>query len=372
MKSKLQRQPISAKSATAVAFSLGIMVSQAIAHNNYISDHDADDPPIHLASGVKEQIEKELVFLEQIRPKPISDDGHGDNELERTNRRKKRVIENEQQKELQKPNLSNLAFLDLSIDDKHSLESRYSALMGSQTENDALSALMLEENIQRYLNDNPRDEYHGEGAEDFGEEFAADSELFEEFDYGPFLDDVEDLEEDQIEDNDEDEESEIEKIVEETEGGMSEEERQKQYDELLNDVEQAKLEELIKWMSIQQTAMLSCLAAICLAAVLLCAYKVFCRQQSGVSYGADGRANSIGTEGESMRYLNWSHDEGKLKGKAIGHGSPMTFRNLVKRNNDGTLIQQAGLKALPKSNSPQPQRDYLYSDETPSFLNQKF
>ena len=82
-----------------------------------------------------------------------------------------------------------------------------------QTENDALSALKLDENIERYLNENPRDIYHGEGAEDFGEEFTTDSELFEEFDYDPYLDD---LEEDQIEDNDEDdEESEIEKIVEE-------------------------------------------------------------------------------------------------------------------------------------------------------------
>ena len=42
------------KSATAVALSLGIVVSQAIAHNNNISDHDADDPPIHLANGFKE------------------------------------------------------------------------------------------------------------------------------------------------------------------------------------------------------------------------------------------------------------------------------------------------------------------------------
>ena len=91
-------------------------------------------------------------------------------------------------------------------------------------------------------------------------------------------------------------------------------------------------------MSIQQTAMLSCLAAICLAAVLLCAYRVFCRQQSGSGQYNDGRTNSIGTEGESMRQLNWSYEEGKLKGKPIVNGSPITFHNLVKRNNNGTLI----------------------------------
>ena len=85
--------------------------------------------------------------------------------------------------------------------------------MGVQTENDALSALKLDENIERYLNENPRDIYHGEGAEDFGEEFTTDSEVFEEFDYDPYLDDY-GAREDQIEDND-DEESEIEKIVEE-------------------------------------------------------------------------------------------------------------------------------------------------------------
>ena len=83
-----------------------------------------------------------------------------------------------------------------------------------QTENDTLSALKLDENIERYLNESPRDIYHGEGAEDFGEEFTTDSEVFEEFDYDPYLDDFE-AREDQIEDNDDDEESEIEKIVEE-------------------------------------------------------------------------------------------------------------------------------------------------------------
>ena len=54
--------------------------------------------------------------------------------------------------------------------------------------------------------------------------------------------------------------------------------RTKQYDELLDDVEQAELENLIRWMSIQQTAILACLAVVCIFAMILCAFRQ-CRDQ---------------------------------------------------------------------------------------------
>lgn len=48
-----------------VAFS----VVTAVASGTILSDHDTVRPPIKLADGVKERIEQELIFLEQIRPR---------------------------------------------------------------------------------------------------------------------------------------------------------------------------------------------------------------------------------------------------------------------------------------------------------------
>ena len=75
------------------------------------------------------------------------------------------------------------------------------------------------------------------------------------------------------------EEQKLVKIAEEVskQHTRDDQQREKQYDELLTDVEQEKLEQLIKWMSIQQTCILACLAAISLAAVFLCAWRT-CQQ----------------------------------------------------------------------------------------------
>ncbi len=55
--------------------------------------------------------------------------------------------------------------------------------------------------------------------------------------------------------------------------------RAKQYDELLDDVETEELERLIRWMSIQQTAILACLAALAVATIIMCTFRM-CRTET--------------------------------------------------------------------------------------------
>jgi len=71
----------------------------------------------------------------------------------------------------------------------------------------------------------------------------------------------------------EDEKAELDKIVEEVIEERREDAKAKQYDELLDEDETAELEELIRWMSIQQTAILACLAALAIATVIMCTYR---------------------------------------------------------------------------------------------------
>ena len=57
-------------------------------------------------------------------------------------------------------------------------------------------------------------------------------------------------------------------------------EKPKQYDELLSDIEQEELNNIVKWMSIQQTVLLSLLVAASLSTLLICAYRL-CKSQTG-------------------------------------------------------------------------------------------
>ncbi len=85
-----------------------------------------------------------------------------------------------------------------------------------------------------------------------------------------------------------------------------EEARAKQYDELLDDVETEELERLIRWMSIQQTAILACLAALALATIIMCTFRM-CRKDTQEAQMQpmellDPEANTVSLFGHKKSY----------------------------------------------------------------------
>ena len=50
--------------------------------------------------------------------------------------------------------------------------------------------------------------------------------------------------------------------------------RQIEYDEVISENEKEDLHELIEWMSVEQTIMMTCLGSMCLAVLVICAMKL--------------------------------------------------------------------------------------------------
>lgn len=119
-------------------------------------------------------------------------------------------------------------------------------------------------------------------------------------------------------------------------------------------MEQAHLQELIKWMSIEQTAMLACIVSVTLAAVLLCFYKFWRSHYIGQREGAalPGYEGSTAGQDSLSQLIN-------------SHGSPVNFRKLASLN--GKLDEKEVQVGSTTKGSPASTRDYLYSDDTPSF-----
>ena len=119
-----------------------------------------------------------------------------------------------------------------------------------------------------------------------------------------------------------------------------------EYDEVISPDEKEDLHQLIEWMSVEQTLMMTCLAAMCLALFVICALKL-CKAQAEEEMILGERDN------------------------LINRSSPVTFRNLARRV-DQTVSKRTEKESkkeegVPGSGSNRERKAYLYSDDTPSF-----
>ena len=113
--------------------------------------------------------------------------------------------------------------------------------------------------------------------------------------------------------------------------------------------------QLIRWMSIQQTAILSIIAAVVLPVLMLCIFRAYRNYQRAQfdpqSAEENNRTRLVCKDGQNFLVVT----EGAAK------QSPLTFRNLLTRH------EQKQISVRTPTSSPRPCHDYLYDSDTPSF-----